>query len=295
MRIIQMLLMFAILFPSSVLAGITEGGMGMLFGADHAFNFTAPKGWVLDNQSGVQQGLYMIFYPADQTWSNSPVIAYGRSVPKASDLRSIEDQVKRTVDEFHNDGSLNYKAQAKDKIVLPNGKTFYIYFFQGDKWGNYEAAGYINESETINFLVYNARTKVDFEKNLPAFRTIISTYRNVFENTMAKNEAKFNSLIAEAKALENTKEGKKYSADVIQAFGNSLASIMKLCTAYTTKSDPTNFDLLFKIKSDGTVSEAFIRPTNGLTSCVRGLVLDTKHAPHKLDPFLMHIEMSVKE
>ena len=67
MNLIRLFLMFVVLLPTSVLANITEGGTGMIFGSDHAFCFTAPAGWVLDNQSGVQQGLHMVFYPVGQS------------------------------------------------------------------------------------------------------------------------------------------------------------------------------------------------------------------------------------
>ncbi len=295
MKLKSLILMIALLLPCPVLGSVTEGGTGMLFGDNHAFSFTAPKGWVLDNQSGVRQGLHMVFYPLGQSWSGSPVMAYGRSVSKDSRLRTIEGHVKVTVDQFHRSGSPNYRAEAKDRVSLNDGKTVHVYFFQGDRWGNYEAVGYVEEPETINFLVYNARNKEEFEKHLLAFRFMIATYRNMFESATAKDKTKFESLMMEAKALENTKEGKAYSSEVIQSFGNTLADIMKSCTAYTKKGEQFRFDLLFRIRPDGGVSEAFIRPTNGLTSCVRGLLLDTKHPPHKLDSFLMHIDMRVKE
>ena len=34
---------------------------GIIFGKDHAYVLTAPKGWVLDNQSGVDQGIHAVF------------------------------------------------------------------------------------------------------------------------------------------------------------------------------------------------------------------------------------------
>ena len=295
MKLKPLILMIVVLLPCPVFASITEGGTGMLFGADHAFSFTAPKGWVLDNQSGVQQGLHMVFYPVGQSWSASPVMAYGRSVRKDSRLRTIEDQVKATVEQFHRNGSPNYRAEAKDRLSLPGGQKVHVYFFQGDRWGNYEAAGYVEEPETINFLVYNARNKTEFEKHLPAFRSTIATYRNMFESATVKDKAKFEALMKEAETLESTREGKAYSSEVIRSFGNELADIMKSCTAYTRKDEQFHFDLIFRIRPDGSISEAFIRPTNGLTSCVRGLILDTKHPPHNMDSFLMHIDMTVKE
>jgi hypothetical protein len=292
---ILLILLAVVFLPSVGPASITEGGTGMLFGSDHAFSFTAAREWVLDNRSAVPQGLHMVFYPAGQSWSGSPVMAYGRSVPKNAELRSIRDQVDRTVKEFHLRGSPKYSAEANGNVGLPDGRTAEVYFFRGDQWGNYEAVGYIEEPTTINFLVYNARNKVEFEKHLPAFRYMLATYRNMFEDALAREETKFDSLIAEAKALENTDQGKAYGLRVIREFGNSLADIMKVCTGYTTRGEKARFDLVVRIKPDGAVSGAFIRPTNALTACVRGLVIDTKHPPHTMEPFLLYLDMRVTE
>ena len=284
------------LLPYSTEASITEGGTGLLFGADHAFNFTAPNGWVLDNQSGIRQGLHMVFYPTGQTWESSPVIAYGMSVAKDSALRSIADQVRRTVEDFRSNGSKEYIAEAKEDAPLHDGKTAKVYFFRGDQWGNYEAAGYIEEKATINFLVYNSRNKSDFEKGLPAFKSILTSYKNAYEQkNIEKDETTFNQLIREAKAFESTTEGADYIKKFFQSFGNSLADTMKSCTSYTTKGQKAQFDLLFRIKPDGGVSEALISPSNGLTTCVKALVQDSHHPPHKFESALIYINMSVKD
>lgn len=239
----------------------------------------------------------MVFYPAGQTWKDSPVIAYGMSVPKDSQLRAVEDQVKRTVEDFRSNGSKEYKAEAKEELRLPDGKRAKIYFFRGDQWGNYEAAGYIEEETTINFLVYNSRYKSDFEKNLPTFyKSILASYKNSYElQKTEKDDANFDRLVREAKAFESTKEGADYIAKFFQSYGSSLADIMKSCTSYTTKGQEAKFDLLLRLKPDGEVSETLIRPQNALTTCVRGLAQDSHHPPHKFESVLIYINMSVKE
>lgn len=296
MKSIRLILTIMFLLPCLAEAGITEGGTGLLFGTNHAFNFSAPNGWVLDNQSGVQQGLHMVFYPVGQTWENSPVMAYGMSVAKDSELRTIEDQVKRTVDDFRSNGSKDYTSEAKEKIKIPDGKTAKVFFFHGDQWGNYEAVGYIEEKETINFLVYNSRNKTDFEKNLSVFKSILSSYKNAYEPPRSGDDTvNFDELVREAKAFESTKEGADYITKFFQAYGNSLADIMKSCTSYTTKGKEAKFELLFQIKPDGAISETMIRPENALTTCVRGLARDSHHPPHRFQSVPVYIDMSVKE
>jgi len=268
----------------------------MLFGTDHAFYFTAPTGWILDNQSGVQQGLHMVFYPAGQTWKDSPVIAYGMSAAKGPQLESIEDQVKRTVEDFLSNGSPNYTAEAKEVVNLPDGKTAKIYFFSGDQWGNYEAAGYIEEIETINFLVYNAKTKSDFDKNLSSFKSILTSYKNSYESSNSgKDASNFDDLISDAKEFESTIEGAEYTAKFFKSYGNTLADNMRSCTAYITNGKETKFELLFLIKPNGEISKTLIRPVNALTTCVRGLAQNSHHPPHEFQSVPVYIDMSVKE
>src|SRR4051812_22225217 len=36
---------------------------GLIYGEGHAFFFDAPRGWVLDNRSGVEHGSHAVFYP----------------------------------------------------------------------------------------------------------------------------------------------------------------------------------------------------------------------------------------
>ncbi|MDA1324344.1 MAG: hypothetical protein O3C34_06335 [Proteobacteria bacterium] len=103
MRFLAIVTFFIALSAS---AGIIEGGRGMLFGADHAFAVTAKSGWVLDNQSGANRGLHMIFYPKGETWSKSPVFIYGRATP-TSEAANVKTKVARTVNEFHINGSPN--------------------------------------------------------------------------------------------------------------------------------------------------------------------------------------------
>ena len=193
MRIISTLLAIW-LCQSVALASITEKGKGMLFGGDHAFFVTAASGWVLDNQSGVGQGLHMVFYPADKTWANSPVIIYGRAVPKY-EVPTIKSQVERTVEDFHKKGSPDYMGERQPSIKLSNGKPIELYHFSGDQWGNYEAAAYYDEKDTINYLIFNARTKESFIKYLNDFLEIALTYKNIYTPpSLHSRSVRFQSL-----------------------------------------------------------------------------------------------------
>src|SRR5271154_2921019 len=79
---------------------------GLVYGKNHAFWVVAPKGWVLDNQAGVDQGLYAVFYPKGSSWKKSPVVMYANTTFKGvkgheTFQKVIEEDVAQYRDEYH--------------------------------------------------------------------------------------------------------------------------------------------------------------------------------------------------
>jgi hypothetical protein len=166
-----------IMIPCTTYSAISEEGVGILYGGDHAFSFQAAPGWVLDNESGVSQGLHAVFYQAGHTWRDATAIAYARAATKDEVVQDIPSLVQFNVDRFHENGSPNYKARFVKKIQTSDGKrTAHIFFFEGDAWGNYEAAGYVEEAKTINFIILSSRTEAAFRESLPAFESLLASY-----------------------------------------------------------------------------------------------------------------------
>src|SRR4026207_39434 len=51
---------------------------GIIYGPKAAYKIDAPKNWILDNKSGMSQGLPCVLYINGFTWQNSPVIMYAK-------------------------------------------------------------------------------------------------------------------------------------------------------------------------------------------------------------------------
>lgn len=168
-------------------AGAIDEGLGIVYGDDHVFSLRAPQGWVLDNSSGVSQGVHAAFYPEGETWKTSPSVAYARARTRTAQVSSAEDQVRETVREFHEAGSPNYKAE-KSADIEAEGKKAAVYHFSGDKWGNSEAVAYFVEDKTINFIVFNARDDATFRKYLPAFGELVKSYRYIGDKSETKRD-----------------------------------------------------------------------------------------------------------
>jgi len=296
MHVFAVILLIFSLFVSEASAEISEQGTGMLFGSNHAYYVTAPKGWVLDNQSGVSQGLHMVFYPVGQTWADSPMIVYGKSVSKGGKINFIQDQVNQTLEEFHTHGSPNYKAKLEPSFHLSNNAQVVIFYFEGDQWGNFEAAGYIEEEKTFNYLVFNARTKEAFEKYITSFPDFFKSYKNAFTGTAKSNPSQtFAQLVAKATQQSSSPEGRAYEKKVIETLGSSMANFMRDCTSYAQRNELSGFQLVFRITPDGKITESYAEPENGLSTCFKGLILNINCPPHEFDSFLHHIDMKIKE
>ncbi|PYK13996.1 MAG: hypothetical protein DME65_00190, partial [Verrucomicrobia bacterium] len=51
---------------------------GVVYGPKAAFKIDAPDGWVLDNNSGVKQGLPSVLYPNSSSWADAKTIMYAK-------------------------------------------------------------------------------------------------------------------------------------------------------------------------------------------------------------------------
>jgi hypothetical protein len=168
---------FLLLLSSALYADAFPDGAGIVYGEGYGFNVKAPKGWTLDNSSGVSQKLNAVFYPNGSSWSGSPIVAYAQSRPKTSTIQTGDDAAKETVRHFREDGdSPNYQGTLFKALKTDAGKDATLYRFSGDKWGNQEVAAYLVEKERINFFVMSSQDKKLFEASLPAFEALVKSY-----------------------------------------------------------------------------------------------------------------------
>lgn len=284
-------LFLALLVSKFAIAGITPGGRGVLFGTNHAFSVTAPSGWVLDNQSAAAQGVYMAFYPQGYTWGNSPVIVYGQV-----GVGSAEQQVAKTVREFHDNNSPNYHAQAGTPLNLSNNKEAQVYFFEGDQWGNLEAGIYFPEKETLNFLIYSARDSENFHQYWPQFLRLAQSYENVFSQLHIISRSRFESLRTQAKKKSTLAEGEKYESDDMAALGPSLSQRIGECLDFLQGKPLQNFHLLVHIMPDGSSGDIEIFPRSAMAVCFASGLLTTKHLKHSFKPdYPLVIDMNMPQ
>src|SRR5438046_9635152 len=101
----NVLWLFAICAFSGVGVAQEQYRGGIVYGPKAAFNISAPEGWVLDNESGVDQGMPCVLYPKGSSWSNAKTVMYAKIA--STQFVDVEGFVAKAVKEMkktHGDG-----------------------------------------------------------------------------------------------------------------------------------------------------------------------------------------------
>ena len=155
---------------------------GYVHGQNHCYYFNAPSGWLLDNVSGKNQGVPMVFYPMNSSWASATTVIYSRTADFVQGTKTsqekIKGQVNRVLEEFQKTGDgPALKATLVNSVKSRSGANGEIWKFSGDKWGNLELVAYFVGPNTVNFFVMSSRDPKDFERSSPALLELASTYR----------------------------------------------------------------------------------------------------------------------
>lgn len=161
-------------------------GTGIIYGRNHAYILKAPKDWVMDNQSGVSQGIHAVFYPKGSSWDKGTAVMYTNVMAKASEKQSLQDLIDEDIRGFKQN-SPNLKVEDGETLTLEKGKSAVVKKFTNDANGNYESVAYINEPKVAVIIVLTSRSKKDYEASLAAFRELVASYLFVTDNVTIKN------------------------------------------------------------------------------------------------------------
>jgi len=147
---------------------------GILYGPNHAVDVSAPPGWVLDNKSGVVNGVYAAIYPEGGSWAGSPAVMYANcSAKNAQSGATLEDFVKNDAEVFKKpDPDILIKKLDDDYRA---GKTSVGMYF--DNKVNKEAVVYVDEEKVVCMLVLSSKTDKDYTASLPAYKTFLGSYK----------------------------------------------------------------------------------------------------------------------
>jgi hypothetical protein len=172
-KLLTLLVFFVI---GQIIFGQDDLKSGIIYGDNHAFMLTAPDGWVLDNKSGIKQGLYAVFYKQGESWEKAMTVMY-------TNTASLEDSSQNTIDKLITYDTNNFRRQYPDlnisvgkDIFIKPGLIAKVNYLSGISYGNYEAIAYIDAWKTGVMIVLSSRDKNGFQDSLVAFENLVKSY-----------------------------------------------------------------------------------------------------------------------
>ena len=176
-RVILLAVLLGLLLVQALLAAEKQfGGGGIVYGEGHAFLIEAPTGWVLDTRSGVPDGLHAVFYPRGSSWSKSPTVMYAAWASKKKEgVSTLQQMIDKDVADFKKENPSMVITESRP-LKTGDGKTAVVRLFKGGQEGNFEAVAYVGEKAGVTVLVLASHNQVAFNKAIPAFEKLVSSY-----------------------------------------------------------------------------------------------------------------------
>jgi hypothetical protein len=291
----------ALLFVSLFLPTIpafsttTDDGMnaGIIYGKDHSYMLSAPKGWVLDNQSGVNQGLYAVFYPKGSSWAKGSVVMYTNTgSKKKKGQETFEKMIANDVANYRDNRNTKQILDGLPIITKDGKRTALVKYFLGDKTGNYEACAYIDESKIVSFVVLTARNQKEFEANLPAFKELVQSY--FFITSIVHEDAPIDyfippNILKIADAEYHSKVGSQYEQVMFQ--GNPSLVLDPGCM----NGHAGWVKMVFVIGKDGSPSHIYAEKHGAVYDCLAPRVAAAKFTPPPHAPFYEYFQLNITE
>ncbi|HEX2787671.1 MAG TPA: hypothetical protein VHP32_07175 [Ignavibacteria bacterium] len=152
-----------------------DNNSGIIYGENHAYSLTAPKGWVLDNESGVDQGIHAVFYPVGSSWANGTTVMYANFATYVKGQNNVDELISYDTSKFR-EQSPDLKIVLQKDIALKDGKIAKVLSFSNDKDDNTEAVAYIPGATGTVLIIITSRDKDEYEKYYPKFEELIKSY-----------------------------------------------------------------------------------------------------------------------
>jgi hypothetical protein len=159
-----------LLFCASAFAQSQNAG-GIVYGGKAAFNITAPEGWVLDTESGAEQGLPCVLYPKDSSWSDAKTVMYAKVAGGDTDAEAfaawaIKEMKKK-------------KGSPKEKIASGKTRGGEVYFINEypatATYSQWERVAYIQLPGAVAYVVLSSRNEESYQKDKHALEDALKT------------------------------------------------------------------------------------------------------------------------
>lgn len=146
---------------------------GIVYGPNAAFNIAAAKGWVVDNQSGVSQGLPCVLYPKGESWADARTVMYAKiASPQFEDVNAFVAMAIKDMEKTH--------GKPKEKIAsgkTTDGHDYFINEYPATKtYSQWERVGYVQLPHAVAYIVLSSRDRSSYQKDSGALQQVLKNF-----------------------------------------------------------------------------------------------------------------------
>jgi hypothetical protein len=138
---------------------------GIVYGPKAAFNISAPAGWVLDNESGVQQGLPCVLYPKGESWADARTIMYAKIA--STQFEDVNTFVAMAIKEMK-----AKQGMPKEKVASGKTRDGHDYFINEypatQTYSQWERVAYVQLPHAVAYIVLSSRDRASYTKDSAA-------------------------------------------------------------------------------------------------------------------------------
>lgn len=161
------------LFVAAAISAQEKYRGGIVYGPKAAFKIDAPAGWVLDNESGQEQGLPCVLYPKGESWADGRTVMYAKIA--STDYEDAEKFAAVAIKQME---SKHGKPKEKiEKGTTGDGQPFFINEYPATKtYSQWERVAYVQLPKAVAYIVLSSRDQASYRKDAPALREVLKTF-----------------------------------------------------------------------------------------------------------------------
>ena len=157
---------------------------GIVYGPKAAFNISAPKGWVLDNESGAGQGLPCVLYPKGSSWSDAKTVMYAKIA--STQFEDVNAFVAMAIKEMKAKHGTPKEKIASGKTT--DGHDYFINEYPATKtYSQWERVAYVQLPKAVAYIVLSSQDEASYQKDAPALQEVLKTF--VYLEPKSENKA----------------------------------------------------------------------------------------------------------
>jgi hypothetical protein len=129
----------------------------------------------MDDATAKSQGLEAVLYGKGSSWKQAVAVMYVRVIHKDKRQPTAEKVIADDISEFLKQRPGSTVSDSPELATRDKKKAVVKGFFDATN-KNYDSVAFIDEPKVVVILALSSREKKEFEKSLPAFKTLVGSY-----------------------------------------------------------------------------------------------------------------------